>query len=349
MDRGGNSPISTSNEECWSYSVRKIFQEKGHVLIIYSLDYDIPLYPDQFVVSRIPSTGHPENKYVLSRDSAEHSPGVSTKGSSEKFKLEVQYNALGRKGPPIVQPNKFHYLQKLAFMLGRDMLYCTRLMAEKVDRAPHYCLGKQLAALVQAEDMMESIKSDDESQERPSVDTIVRSTATLQSMAQNLHRIAPDLAKDAGFNFGGGIKTITETEAAALLQMQIIEEANNNWESRFPETEHVWDFARPRLDFEVVPRLTQFFNMRRFPVCCQSSETQTTIDQSGPIVQEKAVPVIQTTPMADRRRSKKKTRYLKAQKPYFPFGETPYQQAYLSFRMEQDLKDGIFASTVGRT
>jgi hypothetical protein len=327
---------------------KKKFQEKGHVLIIYSLDYDIPHYLDQFVVSRIPSTGHPENKYVLSRDSAEHSPGVSTRESNGKYKLEVQYDALGRKGPPIVQPNKFHYLQKLAFMLGRDMLYCTRLMAEKVDRSPHYCLGKQWATLVQAEDMMKFIKSYDGFQQRPSVDTIAQSTATLQNMAQDLHRTAPDLARDAGFNFGGNIKTITEAEAAALLQMQIIEEASNNWESRFPENEHVWDFAGPRLDFEVVPRLTEFFNMRRFPVCCQSSATQTAIDHSGPIVQKKALPVVQTTSVANRRRSKK-TRHLKGQKPYFPFGETPYQQAYLSFRMEQDLKDGMFSSTAGRT
>jgi len=321
---------------------KQISQEKEHLLIIYSLDYDIPHYPDQFVISRIPSTGHPENKYVLSRDSAEHSPGVSTRESNGNYKLEVQYDALGRKGPPIVQPNKFHYLQKLAFMLGRDMLYCTRLLAEKVDRPPHYCLGKQWAALVQAEDMMKFIKSNDESRQCPSVDTIARSSATLQSMAQDLHVIASDLAENAGFNFGGDIKTITEAEAAALLQMQIIEEANNNWESRFPENEHVWNFAGPRLDSEVVPRLTQFFNMRRFPVCCQSSSTQTAIDQSGLIVQEKAVSVVQTTPVAHRRRSKKKTRHMKGQKPYFPFGETPYQQAYLSFRMEQDLKDGMF-------
>jgi hypothetical protein len=328
---------------------KKIIQEKGHLLIIYSLDYDIPHYPNQFVVSGIPSTGHPENKYVLSRDSAQHSPGVSNRESNGEYELEVQYDALGRKGPPIVQPNKFHYLQKLAFMLGRDMLYCTRLMAEKVDRSPQYCFEQQWAALVQAEDKMNFIKSDDESQQYPGVDMIARSTSTLQSMAQDLHRIAPDLAQDAGFNFGGDIKTITEAEAAALLQMQIIEEASNNWESRFPENEHVWNFAGSRLDFEVVPRLTQFFNMRRFPVCCQSSATQTAIDQSGPIVQEKVMAVIQTTPVADRGRFKKKTRHLKGQKPYFPFGETPYQQAYLSFRTEQDLKDGMFSSTAGRT
>jgi hypothetical protein len=162
-------------------------------------------------------------------------------------------------------------------------------------------------------------------------------------MAQDLHRIAPDLAKDAGFNFGGDIKTITEVEAAALLQMQIIEEANNNWESRFPETENVWDFAAPRLDFEFVPRLTQFFNMRRFPVCCQYRATQTAIGRSGPIVQRKVVSVVWTTLVANGRQCKKMTRQLKGHQPNFPFGETPYHQAYLSFMMEQDLKDGMFS------
>lgn len=90
---------------------------------------------------------------------------------------------------------------------------------------------------------------------------------------------------------------MTDYHAGQLLQMQIIEELNNNWESRFPEKENIWTFAVLNLEpvarelngmkVKSVPLPNRYFDMRQWPLECQSKATQALIKASGPIIQEK--------------------------------------------------------------
>ncbi|KAF4627606.1 hypothetical protein G7Y89_g10551 [Cudoniella acicularis] len=303
--------------------------------------------PDQPLISRIPFIGHPENKYVLSRDEAERSPGVCRGPDGH---LEVQYNADGEVGPPIVQPNKFYHFQKLAFRLGRDISNLLRELASKGRSDREYLICQYSGILTTVENMNTVTEEDCDQEDAP----IIESTKTsLQELAVQLDKVAPELAEEAGITVDSNM---TDAEAAALVQMQIIEEANNNWESRFPENEHVWEFAAPRIESAQeefrnhplvgAPRLKRFFNMRRFPPCCQSTETKTAIEASGPEIQEKPKPKTpkptQTQSGIDAEMQLDRPIELHRgmnQAPFFPFGETPYQEAFLNFRMQNDLKD----------
>jgi len=187
------------------------------------------------LVSRIPLSGHPENKYLVSRAAATTSPGVY---ANEEGKLEVCYDASGRVGPPILQPNKFHYLQRLAFRLGRDLKESAKVLADETPLDER--IQDQVKSRAEAEAEMQNILPADRSEE-PWVANLVDPrprSITLRRMAQDLHRIAPDLAQEAGFQINSPTE-ITEQQAATLLQMQILEEASNNWEFKFPEKQRV--------------------------------------------------------------------------------------------------------------
>lgn len=300
-------------------------------------------------MSRIPLSGHPENKYVVSRAAAATSPGVYT---NEEGKLEVRYDASGRVGPPILQPNKFHYLQRLAFRLGRDLKDSAKVLADETP--PDKRVENQVKSRAVSEAEMQNILPADRSEE-PWVTNLAKPpprSITLQRMAQDLHKIAPDLAQEAGFQINPGTK-ITEQQAAALLQMQILEEASNNWEFKFPEKERVWDFASNRLEtttriingrpVQRKPRLAQYFHMRKHLPCCQSTATKAIINKSGPTIQEKPEPVLMPDTNVDAEDQRKtKVRQIKGREPYFSLGESAFERAFLSWRMEQELKDGMY-------
>jgi len=152
--------------------------------------------------------------------------------------------------------------------------------------------------------------------------------------------------------------SLNEQQAAQLLQMEIIQESNNNWESKFPEHANLWDWAAPRTTATVraprsnrlIPaRPKQFFNMRRWPPGCQCHETQTKIAQQGPKLQAKPGSPKQATREEIRKqreedlRNPPRERHTgRGQQPFYPFGESRFTQAWLSFRMEDDLKNGKY-------
>ncbi|RDW75881.1 hypothetical protein BP5796_06702 [Coleophoma crateriformis] len=226
---------------------------------------------------------------------------------------------------------------------------------------------------------------------------------SLRAIARELDQIAPDLTKEAG---------VDRTHAtlgcqARVIQMQVIEEANNNWDLVFPEKEEVWSFAASRLsrtqspsyvkpspkeaaevqkfidsdrttlqylqderirspttwcrgkynqlltlqeqivddeDYlgKAKPKPRQFFSMFRWPVEVQNPAQQLSIISSGPIVDEKPAPTTQPDydhgHTADARRPRE-IHVGQGQPPHFPFGETPFQQAWQSFRMEWELRN----------
>jgi len=77
-------------------------------------------------VSKIALSGHPESKYVVSRAAASSSRGVFY----EEEGTQARYDAFGRAGLPIVQLNKFPYLLRLAFRLGRELKDSGRVLAK---------------------------------------------------------------------------------------------------------------------------------------------------------------------------------------------------------------------------
>ena len=259
------------------------------------------------------------------------------KPSEEKW--EVQYDAKGKIGPPILQPNLYDYLQKIAYRVGRDVRELHRQMGTTHTESER--LNDQFDSVRLACDIMDGITSE-------------INDVSLQKIARDLHRVAPDLMEEAQVNLDGAE---SEKNSATIIQMQLIQESNNNWDSRFPENEHVWDFAVARLSTGAINpnkkrrsarcRINQYFSLRRWPLWAQSEKVRKRIQSSNLVVQENPVTTarpqveeaIDTPPMEEAKRE----RYTGYGMPsMFPFGETPYQQAYQSWRIEQDLADGEY-------
>lgn len=288
-------------------------------------------------MSRIPPSGHPENKYIVTAEQLEQRDYI--RFNADKQKWEVQYDAGGKVGQPILQPNLYEHLERIAYRVGRDIRQLHSEIADShtdVERFNHQFNSLQLTrGLMDSEDSRHSMNKE----------------ISLRKIARDLHKVAPDLVEESLVDLESDT---SEQGSATIIQMQLIQESNNNWESRFPEDEHVWNFAAPRLSREPLAtsdkgkpiryRVNQYFNIRRWPVWAQSKKVQTAMKTSGLVIQEKPAP-----PLAQPAEELKSTlveevkreRYTGYGGPaMFPFGETPYQQAYLSWRMEQDLADG---------
>ncbi|RAL68312.1 hypothetical protein DID88_007042 [Monilinia fructigena] len=198
--------------------------------------------------------------------------------------------------------------------------------------------------------------------ERHQYFNIPESQRDLRSFAspQISKKIAPDIFETYNLNpytlSDPAIPFKTRTQYAALMiQSQVIEELNNNWESRFPVNEKVWGFARDRLinpvrtvvagrTFTEYHHPRQYFSMRRWPPCEQGLASQEVIRNSGPVIQTKVIKARKSVgeKNLDSLKKPQEAQHIAGGLPNFPFGETPYQQAYLSYRVQEDLKDGIF-------
>lgn len=173
---------------------------------------------------------------------------------------------------------------------------------------------------------------------------------SLRKIARDLDRVAPDLVEESLANLNGDR---SDRSAATIIQMQLIQESNNNWDPLFPENEHVWDFAAERLDpiasrkgKQIRRKATQYFSLRRFPVWAQSELVQDAIRSPGPGAQGTHAPTVTSTlPTALIKRETTtvggRERYTgRCLPPTFPFGETAFQRAALSMKIEQELADG---------
>lgn len=314
-------------------------------------------------ISLVPPTGHPENKYVVSLESMKENkenkaPGVYL---NSRGHYEVRYDSQGTIGPCIVQPNKIEYLLQLSWHLGRCIKRLLHTLATYEGTFDEELAEVLDGSNVTERDFMKNLKDNDllfYHQEWYGSEEEFIPSESLIEIALELHCIAPDLAERASIHFEDDKREkMTEKQAAILLQIQLLEENNNNWESRFPENEHVWDFAAPRLipnhrelevggeKIRVTTGPRRYFNMRRYPVGCQTEATQLAIKSSGPTVAEKsdAKKAIKLKQEEPEQRPGEIYRGWN-EPPNFPLGETPYQQAFLSWRMDQELADGMFLS-----
>ena len=239
------------------------------------------------LVSRIPPSGHPEHKYVLSEDDAKRSGYIRFNEATKKY--EVQYDSSGYRDAPVLQPNKYKHLQQVATRLGRDI----RLLSEAIadgDEDDSTIYSKQFNALKKVLQYMEKINP---GHSADTADLVSGKELSLKMIARDLLKYAPELGGDVGMDPKRDTATITTEEAAKIIQLQLIEESNNNWESRFPEDEHVWNWVdeplsttQPASDAPtafVRPNFPKkYFSLRRWPVECQSLAGQAIIKNSGP-------------------------------------------------------------------
>lgn len=307
----------------------------------------MPNEPENGRLSRKAPDGHPENKYFESREAAASAPYVREDEDAQEYM--VRYDFYGTVGQPIIQPNKYEYLQTLAYRLGRDIRKIAKLLSESQTADNIFRL--QHEAQLRASEQLDKITRERVSNGGRDI--------SLQKLARDLHKVAPDLAEELGVHITDDPASLTKQQAAQILQMQIIQESNNRWEMRFPEKENVWGFAAPRLTAtamhprtkRVVPtKQHQFFDMRRWPPECQGRRTQTAIARSGPALQsrpedlksptEKELENIRQQNLEQSRNLSKERHTGRGQRPYYPFGESRYTQGWLSFRMEDDLKNG---------
>ncbi|CZT05757.1 uncharacterized protein RCO7_03915 [Rhynchosporium graminicola] len=318
-------------------------------------------------VSWIPYSGHPENKYVTSREEALVLPYVRRTPENH---LAVRYDAQGAYGPPIVQPNKYEHFQRLAFRLGRDTLRTLQTL-ENPQLRTDQTFSDQLNAGNLAADIMKEVTSEERG-ESTHIPAVNLGDINVINIAREVCSAAPHLAMELGievpYRNAYSVEPVEEaklntTQAADLIQLKILEELSNNFEPKMPVNETVWDFAEERLanTTEIVSgrrkifkkQQTKFFSVRRYPICCQTQATKEAIRQSGPVMQVEPAPEPVLTNQqqvekdlkddeeaaAESARGPLKTaRHIRGQRPHYPFGETPYQEAYQSHVMESELR-----------
>ncbi|KAG4434786.1 hypothetical protein IFR05_009721 [Cadophora sp. M221] len=320
------------------------------------------------LVSWIPYSGHPENKYVTSKEEALSLPYIRRNTSNQ---LEVQYDSEGIMGPPILQPNKYEYFQRLAFRLGRDTLRALQTLRNP-PLSPEQASYDQARIAELAEENMKYVTPKERGQSMPS-STIDLSHINLVNIAREVCSTSPHLAVVLGIEipyrnpYSAGPVVDVElntTQAAALIQLKILEEISNNFEPKFPVKETVWDFVNENLASEtrtvngrqilMKKQQTRYFSVRRHPICCQTKATQEAIRKSGPIIQFEPAPepVLTDQQLLEKEEREeaeaaaeaargplKKARHIRGQMPHYPFGETPYQEAYQSHVMEYELRN----------
>ncbi|EKD12574.1 hypothetical protein MBM_09143 [Drepanopeziza brunnea f. sp. 'multigermtubi' MB_m1] len=307
------------------------------------IHYDEPAAGEPEQVCRIPLAGHPENKYVISIPTAQYSNGVRTMPDG---KLEVTYNAQGDKGPVIVQPNKETFLQELAYGLGREIVNVLEDMrAPQMTRQQAAIVLDRAEALVQKKMSLLTPADRGQTDESSPVNT---NLINLVLLAREAIATTPSLVAELEID---DVDNMSEQEAAAVIQTKTLQELSDNFEPKFRATNDVWGFASDRLaeqrrarsgrDVPVKPRPTQFFSMLRYPVCCQSPAAQKAIESSGPVIESRTQTLVPPPPGGRRRgaHDKTKVRHIRDQVPHYPFGETPYQEAYQSYLMDYELRD----------
>lgn len=124
--------------------------------------------------------------------------------------------------------------------------------------------------------------------------------------------------------------SLTNEQAAELLQKQIILEHHHNWDDRAPNFQRLWAFA------STVENSKQFFALDRWPPELQTQERRNEIWQSGP-----AIPSPERTSEQDFPRPKENEIFYPGE-TFFPFGETPYHEALLARQIDQNRPDGMF-------
>ena len=263
-------------------------------------------------ISRIALSGHPENKYVVSEDDAKKARYITF--NDDKKQYEVQYNQFGTMGPPVIQPNKYQYFQRIAFRLGRDIRLLFEVIASDVSDSER--LQEQLVAMNKT---LQQMKKANPGHTTGTIEPSKGKELSLTQIARELLKTAPELKEDSGLDANRDVSTLTEAEAAQIIQLQLIEESNNNWESRFPEDENVWDWVdntpptplgppgdasdkdpnndprssekrsggvvEPTAPIRAQARTQQYFSRRRWPVECQSPVRQNVIKASGPALE----------------------------------------------------------------
>ncbi|KAA8576100.1 hypothetical protein EYC84_006262 [Monilinia fructicola] len=256
-------------------------------------------------VARVALTGHPETKYVEKRESAYLMYGIQYRSEGGENVFTVQYNADRLTGPPIIQPNLYSFIEKASFKFGRAIAaYTEELTLDETHYTRELCLD-----IVNLSYQRVVLRSEGKPiyPGEPNVPpaTPNPNNITLVRIASDLEKVAPDIFETYNLNpntlSDPAVPLKTRTRYAALMiQSQVIEELNNNWESRFPVNEKVWGFARDRLvnpvrtvvagrTFTEYHRPRQYFSMRRWPPCEQSLASQEVIRDSGPVIQAKVV------------------------------------------------------------
>lgn len=206
-----------------------------------------------------------------------------------------------------MQPNKYQHFQQIAFRLGRDIRQLSELIATGQENDDAFRLQLQFEALQRTLQHMDQIDAE------RIAGTGNGKEISLKAIARDLLKYAPELLEDMGLDREHDISTITEYQAAQAIQMQLIEESNNNWEPRFPENEHVWDWVDDQVPSVQTPAGTtstvarhphiasgatttqlqlppvnKYFSLRRWPVECQSTAVQIKIKSSSlPTVEDK--------------------------------------------------------------
>jgi hypothetical protein len=120
-----------------------------------------------------------------------------------------------------------------------------------------------------------------------------------------------------------------EQASQLLLQRQIILEHHHNWDDREPNFRNLWAFTSS------IEHPKQFFALNRWPPELQTRERRDEILQSGPPSRSP-----ERVTEAEMPRPKDNETFYPGE-AFFPFGETPYQEAILSGQIDLNLPDGI--------
>lgn len=141
---------------------------------------------------------------------------------------------------------------------------------------------------------------------------------------------------------------MTNERAAQLLQNKVIQEQHENKGPREPDFAKLWAWAKPLSEARAGPK---FFSLDRWPLELQKHEKQVEILATGPDTLPETpeigdlsgrYPVLED--IANKEipvKSKESRETFYPGECFFPFAETPFQEAYQAWQIEEQLKDGM--------
>lgn len=262
--------------------------------------------------------GHPEHRFVPSHTLSELTTDVIAK-----------YNGSGDSGT-IIRTNDPQKFQRLGWKLGRSIRELTSRMARNGnDYGEQAPVAERLRNYVQ--------HTSDGHLRLPSLKDIAAPLYAEYVKVQKLNNAE--------------IEADNETTAARLLDWKIGEEICNNGTIRSPnfDFKQLWSFCA-----EKSPEARKYFDLNRWPVELQHPDRQLQIRNSGPRTATKLATNAKKRRAADMAQKNMAIKRVKIEavehKPKekwhkgdcaFPFGETKWQQAWLSMSMDEELKDGM--------
>lgn len=209
----------------------------------------------------------------------------------------------------------------LSRRLGSEMRACLRVLNQSTEGMPlAHEVEKQVEQVQTLHDTSDNLRTDAETMQDH------REATTNQRSVR----------KGRSTNFRKDIE-----QSPVTIEKNVLKELNRDWEPLIPDRKRICDRVNEEATTSSRPK--SFFSVQRWPVEGQALSPHSSTNSSRTsAVNGNVLTESETLEKLPEEYNSKKVRHIRGRPPYFPFGETPLQRAWLSYQIERDLADGQY-------